>query len=151
MPDHARWPIFFEGGAMVLATKEKEFLEYFLGCGDAEIASEKAGMTFAAAKEFMRSERIKKYVSARVEAAGRRNAITLDSVLDRLHKIAWGEIKVTRYEMKSLEILASYLSILKPSVQVAVLNKIESPLAALQDDELDKMIAARNDVPRIAQ
>lgn len=137
------FPIFFEGGAMVLGSKEKDFLEYFLACGDTNEACEKAGMKIEHAREFMGSERIKKYIASKIEQIGRRNDVTLDSVLDRLHKVAWGDLKITRYEMKALEILASYLGILKPSVQVAVGLKIEQPLAAVEDKDLDAMIAQR--------
>ena len=137
------YPIFFEGGAMVLGVREKEFLEYFLACGDTAEAAEKSGMKIEHAREFMGSARIKGYVASKIEQIGRRNDVTLDSVLDRLHKVAWGDLKITRYEMKALEILASYLGILKPAVQVAVGVKVEQPLSSIPDDKLDEMLASR--------
>jgi hypothetical protein len=139
----SNYPVFFEGGAMVLGSKEKEFLESFITTGDADQACGHSGMTLAQAREFMGSDRIKRYIAHKIEQVGRRNDVTMETVMDRLHRVAWGEIKITRYEMKALEILASYLGILKPSVQVAVGVKIDSPLASVTDANLDAMLAER--------
>lgn len=137
---------------MVISSKEKDFLETFLACGDAQEASLKSGLSIERAQEFMASDRIKRYIAAKLEQVGRRNEITLDTVLDRLHKVAWGELKVSRFEMKALEILASYLGILKPAVQVAVGVKVENPLAPVSDEKLDEMLAERaSATQRIAQ
>ena len=138
-----RFPLIQEDGTVFVVTdKEKDYLDYFVQTGGDDVdARKKAGMTKEAVKEFMDSDRIRHYVKLKVTQAARRGDISLDTVLDRLHQIAFGKLDVGRQEMKALEILASYLQILKPpQTTVNVKLTSEDPLKLKSDKEIDQML-----------
>ncbi len=149
-----KYPIFFQGSHLVLSKSERELIDYLIETGDLTAASKKAGMEESAAKDFLAGPRVKLYLQHKVSQVARRNDITLDTVLDRLHKVAFGEIKVDRFEMDALKTLAHYLGIIKPhQTNIAVGVKVDNgdPLKELSDEDLEAMVLQRNEKKQIGK
>lgn len=137
-------PVFFEGGSFIITEKEKDLLDFIVQTGDIPEAAKRAGMTVEGAKDFLKSERIIKYLEQKVARIARRNDITLDSVLDRLHKIAWGKITVTKFEMDALKVLSKWLNIIKPpQTNIQNLTLEVNPMIEKTTAELSQMMKDR--------
>lgn len=140
-------PVFFEGGSFIILEREKDLLDFIVQTGDIPEAAKRAGMKVADAKTFLKGDRIIAYLKQKVARIARRNDITLDAVLDRLHKIAFGEIKVTKFEMDALKVLSKFLSIIKPPTTNVTNNNtlnIESnPMIEKTTEELKQMMHDR--------
>ena len=146
--DKTLYPVLFKGddGVFSITAKEKDFLDYFIQTKDLSHAAKKAGLTPKAAKEFLRGKRIRPYIASRIKEIASKNDVTLDSLLHRLHQVAFGKLIVTKQEMDALKVLSHYVGIIKPpqtniGVKVSVTT---NPLKEKSDSDLDAMITHRS-------
>lgn len=142
------YPILFKGRTdkvFSITGKEKQALDFFIQTKNIRDSAKKAGMLEKHLKEFLKSPRMKAYIESRVTEIARRNDVTLDSVLDRLHQVAFGKLEVTKAEMDALKVLSHFVGIIKPmqtNVKVGV-HVETNPLKEKSDKDLDGMILSR--------
>ena len=139
-----RVPILSDGHAVTVTKQEKDCLDTYLSSGgDINDASKHSGLSLDKANEFIKSPRIAVFVAQRIEEFARKNDLTLEKVLSKLHRIAFEKESANRAEMKALEMLSTWLGVLKPAginIGVAVHT---NPLEKVPDLELDQMIRSR--------
>ena len=108
-------PVLLPNGVVeVISTAEKEALDVFIRTQDAQAAAVAGGMSTRECNLFLKSKRLKSHIGEKVNQIARKNDITLERVLSRLHQVAMGDLEVSKTELKALEILAKYLNIIKP-------------------------------------
>lgn len=137
-------PILFRNEILVVTDREKEFLDALIYTRSIKQAAEKAGLPESAAKEFLHGPRVRDYFEEKIRLVASKNALTLESVLDRIAQVAFGKIKVTKIELEGLRMLSQYLKITSPmqiNVGTQVIN--ENPYKDLPDDKLEAMLASR--------